>query len=60
MLSSDARMQLHLVNEAILRLDIAQETRTLSESEAQLLRDLKHHVQDGRPLRDHAIDRALP
>jgi len=37
-------MQLHIANEAILHLDIAQESRALSEPELELLRDLKHQV----------------
>ena len=37
-------MQLHIVNEAILHLDIAQESRALSKPELELLRDLKHQV----------------
>jgi hypothetical protein len=43
-LFSKARAQLHIANEVILRLDIAQESRMLSESETQLLKDLKQHV----------------
>lgn len=43
-LFSDARIQLHMANEVILRLDTAQESRTLSDTEVQLQRELKHHV----------------
>ena len=43
-LFSQARLQLSLANEVILRLDIAQESRPLTNSEASLLRDLKHQV----------------
>jgi hypothetical protein len=37
-------MQFNIANEAILRLDIAQETRTLSDQEVALLRNLKQQV----------------
>jgi hypothetical protein len=37
-------MQLSMANEVILRLDIAQESRPLTNSEANLLKDLKHQV----------------
>ena len=40
----NARLQLNLANEAILRLETAQETRQLSETELNLLKDLKHQV----------------
>jgi len=43
-LFSNARLQLNLANEAILRLETAQETRQLSETELNLLKDLKHQV----------------
>ena len=39
-----ARMQLHMVQEIIFRLDQAQEARVLSEEEAGLLKDLKVRV----------------
>ena len=44
MLFSDARMQLLMANEVILRLDIGQESRPLSALEVQLLRELQQHV----------------
>jgi hypothetical protein len=37
-------MQLNIANEAILCLDIAQETRTLSDQEVELLRNPKQQV----------------
>ena len=40
----EARMQLHMVQEIIFRLDQAQEARVLSEEEAGLLKDLKVRV----------------
>jgi hypothetical protein len=40
-LFSNARIQLHIANEVIQRLDIAQESRQLSEAEVQLRQDLK-------------------
>ena len=40
-LFSNARLQLHIANEVILRLDIAQESRHLSEAEITLRHDLK-------------------
>lgn len=43
-LFGNARMQLHIVNEIILRLDEAQESRPLTTEEADLLRDLKVRV----------------
>lgn len=43
-LFSNARMHLNVANEAILPLEIAQETRQLSDAELTLLRDLKHQV----------------
>lgn len=43
-LFGDARLQLHMVTEVILRLDIAQETRELTPQELKLRRDLKARV----------------
>jgi hypothetical protein len=43
-LFSNARLQLHIVNEVILRLDIAQEDRQLSEEEILLRQELKTRV----------------
>jgi len=43
-LFSNARLQLHIANEIILRLDIAQETRQLSTEENILQADLKLNV----------------
>ena len=40
-LFSKARLQLHIANEVILRLDIAQEDRQLSDAEQTLRKDLK-------------------
>lgn len=40
-LFSNARLQLHMANEIIFRLDIAQESRPLSADEVQLRHDLK-------------------
>lgn len=39
----NARMQLHIVNEVILRMDIAQEHRQLSAAEQTLYQNLKLH-----------------
>ena len=43
-LFSEARLQLHMANEVIQRLDMAQESRTLSQAEFELHRDLKQHI----------------
>jgi hypothetical protein len=43
-LNSDAKSQLHMANEVILRLDIAQETRSLSPAELNLRNKLKKKV----------------
>lgn len=43
-LFSNARLQLHIANEVILRLDIAQEHRTLSPGEMALRQDLKVRI----------------
>lgn len=43
-LFGEARMQLHMVNEVILQLDTAQESRTLSEEESDLCCALKIRV----------------
>jgi exonuclease III len=43
-LFSNARLQLHMANEVIFRLDTAQEDRQLSEDELQLRRDLKIRI----------------
>ena len=43
-LISDAKLQLHMALEIILRLDIAQEHRQLSEEELQLRKKLKVRV----------------
>lgn len=40
----NARLQLHMVQEIILRLDIAQEERSLTQDELELRRDLKIRV----------------
>ena len=43
-LFSNARLQLHIANEVILRLDIAQEDRSLSSEEISLRQDLKIRI----------------
>lgn len=43
-LFSNARLQLHIANEIILRLDVAQESRQLSVQECSLRFDLKLRV----------------
>lgn len=43
-LFGDTKMQLHMANEIILQLDIAQDARALTESEAELRKALKVRV----------------
>lgn len=43
-LFSNARLQLHIANEVILRLDVAQEDRSLSSEEISLRQDLKIRI----------------
>lgn len=43
-LFSNAKLQLHIANEVILRLDIAQEDRQLSAEELSLRQDLKIRI----------------
>jgi hypothetical protein len=43
-LISDAKLKLHMAQEVILRLDIVQETRELSESEHRLPSKLKKRI----------------
>jgi len=44
LLFSNARLQLYIANEVIFRLDVAQESRRLSEEENSLRRDLKIRI----------------
>lgn len=44
LLFSQARLQLMMANEVIQRLEVAQESRQLSDAEVKLLSDLKHQV----------------
>jgi len=44
LLFSNARLQLYIANEVIFRLDVAQESRRLSEEESILWQDLKIRI----------------
>ena len=44
LLFSNARLQLYIANEVIFRLDVAQESRRLSEEESSLRQDLKIRI----------------